>query len=117
VHDPLIVNQNVSSHGQAGGVTAHTVNLGSPKRSLSDPRSANLKQQILKEAPRNRRINISVIFGDPEAYAFAREIFDFMKGNGFDVWGMDQVGLAAPLKGIVVNPQGEMWEITVGSAE
>jgi len=40
--DRPIINQNVTSHNQSGGVTAHTVNVAPRRRTLDD----GLKQQI-----------------------------------------------------------------------
>jgi hypothetical protein len=114
--EPARIDQRVTSHNQFGGITAHTVNVAPQARRLHSPQGEALKRQLLAEAPRDRRINITVVFGDPEAYAFGQEIFDFLKVNGFDVWGMDQATYVAPQVGLKVDPSGELWEMIVGHA-
>jgi hypothetical protein len=76
---------NVTSYNQSGGITAHTVNVGATARRITDPRAAPLKEQILRELPKDKPITILAVMGDTEAIQFAYDIHAFMKENGFNM--------------------------------
>jgi hypothetical protein len=82
---PPIIDHSVKSYNQSGGITAHTLNVGPTPRRLSDPPTAELKAQILRELPRDKPITVVAVMGDGEAIQFAQEIHSFMKTNGFNM--------------------------------
>jgi hypothetical protein len=51
---------SVTSYNQSGGITAHTVNVGTPPRTLSDSQSAPLKAQILSKLSRTKPITVTL---------------------------------------------------------
>ena len=75
------VDQSVVSHGQSGGITAHTVNLAPQPRVLDEYG----KRMLLTKVPRNYVVKINCPFGDTEAFDFAKQIKDFLIDNGFQI--------------------------------
>jgi hypothetical protein len=77
-------NINVTSNYQSGGITAHTVNLNPTyQRKLGN----NARKELLQNTPRNKEIVIWATMGSEEAYKLASEIFQFMKGAGYTLFG------------------------------
>jgi hypothetical protein len=107
-----IINQNVTSTYQTGGITAHTVNFANPRRIMG----STLKKQILDKMPRDKQIVIWSVAGNEETHAFATEIFNFMKEKGFDLFGEAPFGniFLTPPKGILLREEGERRELDVG---
>lgn len=108
---------NVTSFNQSGGITAHTVNIGPPQRSLAQ--EAGLRAQIFNEVPRDKPIQVFAIMGDSESYRFAAEIHAFLKANGFPLLepeGISQGLFAPPPVGLQCNDRGDHQEFIVGSA-
>lgn len=79
---------NVTSNNQQGGITAGQVNIGIPRRHLTD----NLRNQL--EEFKDKKINITTAFGDNEAITFGYEIKDYLFQNGFDVASFGQTMFA-----------------------
>jgi hypothetical protein len=119
-----VVNQgpgSAFSYGQQGGITAGTINIGPTRRSLSDPRAASLKQQMLSELPRDKPITVEAILGNGESVEFAREIHAFLKQNSFamkEPGGISQSVFSGSPKGVSLRNEanGELT-IIVGEAE
>src|SRR5947209_325888 len=107
-----IINQNVTSTYQTGGITAHTVNFGNPRRVMGP----KLKKQILDEMPRDKQIVIWSVDGNEETHAFATEIFKFMREKGYDLFGEAPFAniFLTPPKGIVLREEGGRRELDVG---
>jgi hypothetical protein len=72
-------DQGVTSASQTGGVTAHTGEMPGADRHLDEA----VKSQLLEIMPRDRTVEVEAPMNDPEAAAFAQEIFDFLTGEGF----------------------------------
>lgn len=107
------------SYGQQGGLTAGTVNLAPPQRTLSAPYASTLKSQMLSEIPKDKPITIMAILGDTESINFANEIYLFLKQNGFtmkDPAGISQGAFMSIPKGLSLNkkPNGEL-DFVVGT--
>lgn len=98
----VVVNQNVSSTGQSGGITAHTVNMGPRRRNLDGAEGVGLKAQMLSELPRDKVINVSSVMNDHECFHFAAQIRDFLRQNGFRVGPEMQAMYMNPPRGISV---------------
>lgn len=105
-------NQNISitSNNQSGGITAHTVNIGSTRRQL-DPASA---QQLLQTLPKNKPVKVVAVMGDQEAFAFATQILGHLKANGYQAEGVDQAVYSQPMVGQFINPITSGFEVVVG---
>jgi hypothetical protein len=71
----------VTSYNQSGGITAHTVNIGSQRRSLSN--MPKLRASLLADLPRDKPIDVEHTFGDAEAANLADEIYEFLRVNAF----------------------------------
>jgi hypothetical protein len=105
-------NQNISitSNNQSGGITAHTVNIGSVRRQL-DAASA---QQLLQALPKNKPVKVVAVMGDQEAFAFATQILGYLKANGYQAEGVDQAVYSQPVVGQLINPTASGFEVVVG---
>jgi hypothetical protein len=117
---PQIVNQNVTSNSQFGGITAHTVNLA-PRRRLDNV----LKAELLK-LPRDRPISVAGIMGDTESLEFADQLRLFLEESGFISPPPDQsvvqVTPMRPIRGLAFGLArewasiGDGYILVVGSA-
>lgn len=105
-------NQNISitSNNQSGGITAHTVNIGSARRQL-DSASA---QQLLQALPKNKPVRVVAVMGDQEAFAFATQILGHLKANGYQAEGVDQAVYSEPVVGQFINSTASGFEVVVG---
>lgn len=110
----LILNQNVSSTGQTGGITAHTVNLGPRRRTMNSPEATDLKRQILTTLPRDRPIEVSSVMGDAECFEFAAQLSSFLRDNGFNVSSESQAIFNKPVRGLQVDQTGNPIHFYVG---
>jgi hypothetical protein len=113
----VINNNQVSSTNQSGGITAHTVNqtfkFTKPRRVMGD----GMKRTILDECPRDKTIVIWSISGDEETQVFAQQIFDFMKANGFRLFGTGpspNIYLGPQPKGVTFKPGDQFNDVIVG---
>lgn len=108
-----VYNQNVSSINQQGGITAHTVNVPSVQRGMSEA----LKSGILAQFPRDKQIVVWSVAGNEETHIFAQQIFQFMKVNGFDMFGDGPTGnifLGPPPRGVCFKYGNPCNEVIVG---
>lgn len=106
---------NITSNYQSGGITAHTVNVGSPARHIDNPGAATFRQTLLT-LPINKPVIVSHAVGDSEAIHFAHEIRAFMAANGysFAIEGVPQAIGGGPYKGVVVETNHPATAIIVG---
>jgi hypothetical protein len=111
-HFTNVYNQNVSSTNQSGGITAHTISFQKPLRTMGD----GMKKTILEQCPRDKMIVVWSIAGDEESHSFAKEIFDFMRSNGFKLFGDGPTGniFFKPLKGVMFTPGDTCNNVYVG---
>jgi hypothetical protein len=113
-----IINQNVTSHNQSGGITAHTVTVN-PRRTLASPQMEGLKRQMLSELSKDKPITVMGIWGDTESCMFAEEIHAFLKANGFNMKeanGISQGVFTRTPRGLIVEPEGDGLKFVVGVA-
>lgn len=75
------VDQRVTSTGQTGGVTAHTINLSPPDRALDD----HARAKLLREARKGLPVEVEAPSNDAEAERLAGEIVQFLRASGYDV--------------------------------
>ena len=113
-----VINQNVSSQNQSGGITAHTVHLDRRiRRSLGD----ELKSGLSK-LPKDRPIAVMGQNGNTESMAFANDIHCFLAASGCDMttpsatWHMF---FDPPVHTVNISEGkgGKEWWIVVGPAE
>jgi hypothetical protein len=108
---------NVTSNNQSGGITAHTVNVGPQPRQMNQEVAASLKQNI----PASAKVTITSVMGDGEAFAFATQVMQWMKKNGYaNVDGVNQAIYSAPVMGQGINkkPGSEnAYDIVIGTKQ
>lgn len=107
-------NVNVTSYNQSGGVTAHTVHVGRMPRSIDD----RLRNQILRELPRDKPITVVAVMGDSEACLLAEQIHAFLKENGFSLQepgGISQAVYMPTPKGLTVSVKEGGLDFIVGA--
>jgi len=113
-----IINQNVTTYNQSGGIAAHTV-IAPARRTLASPQMEGLKRQMMSELSKEKPITVMGILGDSESCMFAEEIYAFLKANGFnmkELGGISQ-GLFMPTpRGLIVEPEGDGHKFVVGVA-
>lgn len=103
-------NISITSNNQSGGITAHTVNIGFARRQL-DAASA---QQLLQQLPRQKPVKVVAVMGDQEAFAFATQILDHLKANGYQADGVDQAVYSQPVVGQFIKPTASGFEVVIG---
>jgi hypothetical protein len=104
---------NVHSVNQQGGITAGQVNIGHPPRTLDPISSAQLKQAV----PRNKKVVVVAVMGDGDAFQFANQILGFLKSEGLDAEGVDQVVYGNPVMGQHVVDRGDRTEVIIGNRQ
>jgi hypothetical protein len=101
---------SVSSQNQSGGITAGTVNIYGQKQ------QRHLDQQGTS-FPNSAKVSVAAVIGDGEAFAYAQEITDWMRSNGWtNVTGVNQAIFSGPVfgQGISHKPDGS-FDIQIGN--
>jgi hypothetical protein len=108
-------NQNISvtSHNQSGGITAHTVNVGTQPRQLSAASAAQLEAQL----PKGKPVSVAAVMGDQEAFSFATQITEYLRSKGYAVDGVSQVVYSGPVVGQFIKPTETGFEVVVGGRQ
>lgn len=105
---------NVTSHGQQGGITAHTVHVAKPP---ARPFGEAEKAAVLDIVPRDSPLTILAPLGDQEATHLATQIHSFLKTAG-QRFAHDLVMVtpfAQPQTGIVLQATRNGHDLIVGS--
>lgn len=106
---------SVSSQNQSGGITAGTVNIygQKPQRHLDQQGTGFLTQHV----PKSAKVTVTAVMGDGEAFAYAQEITDWMRGNGWtNVDGVNQAIFSGPVFGQGINPKPDgSFDIQIGN--
>ena len=105
----------VISHHQSGGITAHTVKVGSQDRNFGNEHKDQLLKELLGET---RKIVISEFLGTPEALRLGLQIYHFLEDEGYKVEGPNTLyGGLAP-KGVRIHKgHPEKIDIAIGSPD
>lgn len=106
---------NVTSYFQSGGITAGQVIVAPPSRKL-EPESSN---GLLSRLPdKNEKIEVNCVMGDSEAFQFASEVSDFLKGQGYkNVNGVNQCIYNGPVFGQSVLRDSLGVKIVIGARQ
>ncbi len=88
---------NITSFYQSGGITAHTVNIGSQPRHINVELKSDLDAKLAGH--KEKMITITSLLGDGEAISFAYEIGEYLKSKGYKVNGNNQAVWSNPVKG------------------
>ena len=91
----------VTSHNQRGGITAGVVNIGSQPRKLDSSLHHQLKQLL---TDKTKTVTITCALGDGEAYSFAKQIKEYLIGEGYSIHGVNQAIFTTPVVGQSFNP-------------
>jgi hypothetical protein len=107
---------NITSFNQSGGITAQTVNVGPGKRTLNE----SVQEQLDNAMIGKKKVTVVAVMGDGEAFQFATEIFDYLKGKNVPLYGggVVQAAFGRPIIGQIANqlPNDEL-QIIVGSRQ
>jgi len=106
---------SITSYNQMGGVTAHTVNFGPQARQMNSQLGDQLKQAI----PTSAKVRVVAILGDGEAFAFANQVFQWLKSNGYNkADGVDQAVYTQPVLGQNLNKISDTdFELVIGTRQ
>ncbi len=105
---------NVNSHNQSGGITAGIVNLGLQPRKLDNTSAAQLTQNLSK----HKKIKITSVMGDQEAFNFGHQILSYLKENGYEAEGVNQAIYSQPVVGqFIENGESDSIDIIIGTQE
>src|SRR5262245_40675219 len=75
-----VINQNVTSHNQTGGITAHTVIVGTQKLRFESA----IASELVAKLPSGKPIRL-VSIGSASDQAVADQYMTFLKDRGFQV--------------------------------
>lgn len=114
-----VINQNVISHNQAGGITAHTVNVD---RRITRTMNDEMKSGLLRGLTKDKPVAVMGMNGNTESMRFANEIHSFLQSNGYQMsaetatWHMF---FDPPVYTVKISPgeNNTQWWIVVGPAE
>lgn len=106
-------NQGISiiSNNQSGGITAQTVNIGSAWRQLHSASA----HELLQALPNKKACTVVAVMGDQEAFAYASQILDYLKANGYHADGVDQAAYSQPVVGLFIKSTDSGFEVVVGA--
>lgn len=105
---------NVTSFGQQGGITAHTVHVAKPPpRTFGDAEKAD----ILRIVPRDEPVAVMAAMGDQEATHLASQIHAFLRSEGQRLQSdcIMVVAYAQAPKGIILQATRAGHDLIVGS--
>ena len=102
---------NVTSHNQAGGITAGTVNIGTIQRRVTDADIALFRENL----PKGARITVVSQMNDNEAAGFAWEIEQWLTANGYTDVHAKSVMRFPPMRGRTLVKGSDGYQILIGS--
>jgi len=94
---PVVNNQSVVSNHQSGGITAHTVNLGEPKRQIKTPQQFTALSIYGIQA-------FGHVYGDaPETRSFWNNLDEYLKDAGWTVFKSAQHAADPSVQNVVLE--------------
>jgi hypothetical protein len=78
--DKPVINQNVTSYNQSGGITAHTVVVGTPKLAFDQ----KIAEELLSKIPAGKPIMLQSI-GSRNDQAVADQYQNFLQSRGLTI--------------------------------
>lgn len=111
-------NQTVTSHGQLGGITAHTVNIN-PARVIRKLNAALGDSLVSALRPLGKHVQVMGLNGNTESMTFAAEIHAYLKAAGLNVspkvgWHMF---FDPPVFNVTISRLDDDLVVVVGPAE
>jgi len=104
---------NVSSTNQSGGITAANVNLGQPQRAITPA----FEQELLRNIAGYKKVEVTCVLGDGEAFQFATAIVDYLKRKGTNVEGVNQAAFTRPVVGQIAEANGDAIKLIIGTQQ
>lgn len=104
---------NVSSNSQSGGITAGIVNLGPNSRHIDD----GVKSQLKNTVDKSKKVVITAVLGDPEAFNFAHEVLKFLQDEQYNAEGVNQAIYSKPVIGQFIEQKPGQVNIVIGSGQ
>lgn len=105
---------NINSFNQSGGITAGVVNLGPQPRRVDEQSG----KQLLDNLKKGKKITITSVMGDQEAFNFGHQILNFLKGKGYNAEGVNQAIYSQPIIGqFIENKNPNQTDIIIGTQE
>ena len=108
-------NINVTSYNQSGGITAYNVNIGPQDRMLSESLTDQLDKIISQNS--DKRIVVTAVMGDQEAFKFASQIKNYLLSTGHDPDGVNQSIFTQPVFGQNVEVKDDHIDIIIGGKQ
>jgi hypothetical protein len=104
---------SVTSYNQSGGITAGTVNIGAQPRHVTTAYA----QVLTKAIPTGSPVAVTAFGPDNEALAFAFEVYNWLKANGYPaVKGPNErYGALPPVMGEQVLQTANGYEVLIGA--
>jgi hypothetical protein len=84
------INQNVTSYGQTGGITAHTVNVGTPKLKFD----VAIGDELVRKLPPGKPIRLQC-FGPDSDQQIGDQYQAFLVSRGFKVAMRDSIKISS----------------------
>lgn len=104
-----IIDQSVTSHGQTGGITAHTINVGPTKLRFD----SSIGEQIIHRLPAGKPIKLHSV-GPPGDQVVANEYQAFLQSRGFKVTRNVSMSMVpAPEHKISIGDDGTHVTLTI----
>lgn len=113
-----VTNSPGSIVAPSGGKNSVTNNYGPVARNLDSAWGAPVKAKILSELPRDKPITVTALMGDAESMQLALQILAFLNANHFkttQTTAVDQSIFTGPVKGLLVQPDGDGLNFIVGA--
>ena len=105
---------NVRSFNQQGGITAGEVNIGPQPRNLN----SDLQKQLRSHLPSGKKVTVTAVMGDGEAFQFAQQVKEFLVSQGYDVSGVDQAVYAQPVMGQNIERRSDdEYQVIIGTRQ
>ena len=103
---------NVTSYNQSGGITAGEIHVGEQARHITPEVASQLYQHL----PKDKKVSITAVMGDQEAFRFANEVKDYLSSKGYTVDGVSQSIYSRPVVGQTINRNDDGgFDIIIGA--
>lgn len=99
----------------SGGIRANNLNMNVRPHFRQLTESVKLQLVSILNQNQEKEINITSVLGDQESFAFASSIKKFLQFEGYKVEGVNQSVFSKPIKGQIINPEGEKIKIIIGA--
>lgn len=99
----------------SGGIHTQNLQINSPSQSRKLIHGS--KEQLLNILNQNKEksVEITAVMGNQEAFTFAVSIKEFLQSKGYNPKGVNQAIFSKPIKGQIINPEGEKIKIIIGT--